>query len=609
MNKYDLFKNDSNIIRILEIKNNEIFIINCTKKSMPKWISKSEISSYIQCTENDLLINNNINLIDFESLNPKHKKIAHERYTLISCLLPFISDNKQRNYIISNISKNNNISKQTIRNYLYLYLVYQNISILAPKQNIKEKTLTKDEKNIRWALNKFYYNKNKSSLNVVYTKMLKEKYCNEHGELLENYPSIHQFKYFYRKNKSLQEYSISRNGLKYYQRNDRPLLGDGIQEFAPVIGIGMLDSTICDIYLINETGNIIGRPILTVCIDAYSGLCCGYTLSLEGGVYSIRSLMTNIICNKVDLCKNFGIQIKKEEWNCNKLPATFVTDMGYEYKSNNFEQITELGCKIINLPPYRPELKGCVEKFFDLIQSYYKDHLKGKGVIEPDFQERGARDYRKDACLTMSDFEKILLHCIIFYNNKRIIQKFPYTEDMIKNNIKPYSSDIWNYGLLQQGSNLISVDYDTLILTLLPRTNGKFNRNGLIVNKLRYKNNLYTEMYLKGGSVLVAYNPENVSYIWLIENGNYIKFELIESRFKNKKLVDVQEIKEKQKNIINNEKENNIQAKIDLIEHIETIASSSQNCKNNGIKGIKNSRKKEQEKIHIDFMNGGTNNE
>ena len=68
-------------------------------------------------------------------------------------------------------------------------------------------------------------------------------------------------------------------------------------------------------------------------------------------------------------------------------------------------------------------------------------------------------------------------------------------------------------------------------------------------------------------------------------------------------------MKEKQKNIINNEKENNIQAKIDLIKHIETIVNSSQNCKNNGIKGIRSSRKKEQEKIHIDFMNGDVNNE
>ena len=75
--------------------------------------------------------------------------------------------------------------------------------------------------------------------------------------------------------------------------------------------------------------------------------------------------------------------------------------MGTEYTSENFGQITELGVTIQNLPAYRPELKGQVEKFFDLIQSEYKKHLKGRGVIEPDYRERGAHDYRKDACLTM----------------------------------------------------------------------------------------------------------------------------------------------------------------------------------------------------------------
>ena len=74
--------------------------------------------------------------------------------------------------------------------------------------------------------------------------------------------------------------------------------------------------------------------------------------------------------------------------------------------SENFEQIAELGVTVVNLPPYRPELKGTVEKFFDQIQETYKKYLKGKGVIEPDFQERGAHDYRKDACLTIRDFEK-----------------------------------------------------------------------------------------------------------------------------------------------------------------------------------------------------------
>lgn len=43
-----------------------------------------------------------------------------------------------------------------------------------------------------------------------------------------------------------------------------------------------------------------------------------------------------------------------------------------------------------NLPAYRPELKGPVEKFFDLIQTEYKKYLKERSVIEPDYRERGA---------------------------------------------------------------------------------------------------------------------------------------------------------------------------------------------------------------------------
>ena len=77
----------------------------------------------------------------------------------------------------------------------------------------------------------------------------------------------------------MQKYYISRDGIKSYQRNNRPLTGDKIQEYAPAVGVGMFDSTICDIYLVNEAGELVGRPILTACIDAYSSLCCGYTLS------------------------------------------------------------------------------------------------------------------------------------------------------------------------------------------------------------------------------------------------------------------------------------------------------------------------------------------
>lgn len=439
--------------------------------------------------------------------------------------------------------------------------------------------------------------------------MLKEKYCDTCGNLLPEYPTFNQFRYFYRKHKNMQNYYISRNGIKNYQRNHRPILGDGVQSFAPAVGVGMLDATICDIYLVNESGNLIGRPILTTCIDVYSGLCCGYSISLEGGVYSLRGLMLNVIADKTEWCKKFGIVINKSEWDSDMLPATLVTDMGSEYKSENFEQIAELGVKIINLPPFRPELKGSVEKFFDVIQNLYKPYLKKKGVIEPDFQERGAHDYRKDACLTISDFEKIIIRCIIYYNTKRIVANHPYGEKMIADNIQPYANRIFEYGKTQDGANLLPIDRETMILTLLPRTMGTFSRKGLKVNKMRYRHDGYTEKYLTGDKVTVAYNPDDVSFVWVIENGAYIRFDLIESRYCGKNLSDVETLQCKQKNIIQSVEAENTQAQIDLANHILTIAQNAVKHDNVSIKHTRETRQRERNKNHIDYMKAGVDYE
>ena len=597
MKKYDLFRFGESIVRVLEMKQDKILAIDCIKQTMPVWIESSRLDSNIEYLPEELA-----DITDINCLDSDQRKIMYKRYTMIAPILPFIADDKMRSRLICSIASEYKISKQTIRNYLCLYLAYMNITVLAPKQQQNDRQLTQDEKNMRWALNKFFYTTNKHSLMTAYTMMLKEKYCDSMGNLTNTYPSFYQFRYFYRKTKKMQNFYISRDGLKSYQRNNRPLTGDGVQEYAPAIGIGMLDATVCDIYLINDAGHLVGRPILTACIDAYSSLCCGYSLSWEGGVYSLRGLMLNIITDKVTWCNQFGISIQREDWDCNMLPATFVTDMGSEYKSENFEQISELGVKVINLPSYRPELKGVVEKFFDLIQGLYKKSLKGKGIIMPDYQERGAHDYRKDACLTMRDFEKIVLHCIIYYNSRRVIENFPYTESMLAMNIKPYASCIWNWSKSQMGATLINIDSETLILTLLPRTTGKFSRMGLKVNNLRYHCEGFTEQYLSGGTVTVAYNPENVTSVWVMEDGKYTEFTVIESRFQSKDLLSVQKIQTIHKAITRDAVRDNLQAQIDLAQHIEAIAVGINSHNDVNMKDIRSTRKREQTKHHRDYM-------
>lgn len=102
-------------------------------------------------------------------------------------------------------------------------------------------------------------------------------------------------------------------------------------------------------------------------------------------MYSLRQLMLNVVTDKQELCRKQGINIDSHEWDSSMCPGVLVTDQGTEYVSNCFEQIAELGIKVVNLPVYRPELKGSIEKFFSIIQDLFRPFLKGKGLIEPRF--------------------------------------------------------------------------------------------------------------------------------------------------------------------------------------------------------------------------------
>lgn len=604
MQKNKLYLKNDSVIRVLEERDDTALVIDCIRRTMPQWKEIVSLNGWEQCSQETLYAVTNVEVQEIDSLCPENRKKAYERYTMIAPILRLLPDEQKKCEMISVIAASEKISKQTVRKYLCLYLAFQDIAILSPKDKESDTCLSKDEKNMRWSLNKYYFSYQKHSLKTAYTLMLKEKYCDGNGELVAEYPTFHQFRYFYRKRKKQQTYFISRNGLTNYQRNNRPLLGDGIQEYAKAPGVGMLDATICDIYLINQSGEIIGRPILTACIDAYSSLCCGYALTWEGGIYSLRQLMLNAVTDKQELCRKHGINISPHEWDFSLCPGVLVTDQGTEYMSNCFEQIAELGIKVVNLPVYRPELKGNVEKFFSIIQDLFRPYLKGKGLIEPDFQERGAHDYRKDACLTLEQFEKVLIRCIIYYNSQRIIENFPYTDDMLKNKVSPYANDIFTYGKNLDGTNLVKIDKRQLMLTLLPRTIGKFTRFGLIVNNVRYKNKDFAEKYLSGGSVIVAYNPDDSSFVWLVDKGNFIEFVLIEIRYKNKSFSEIEIMQTEKKKIVKSVEASNIQAKINLASHIEAIVANV-GCSNGDLEVIPQNYEREKIRAHVDCMKVG----
>ena len=593
--KNQLLRHDDRIIRVLAV-DTDVLTIDCLRRTMPQWTPADELGDWEPCDESALPSPET----PLEDLTAEQRKVMHERYTLIAPVLPFIHKEAQRSAMIAQMAELNNVSKQTIRKYLCVFLAYQRMEVLAPPSQQKQRELTLDQKNFRWALNRFYYTQRKHSLPTAYNLMLKEKYTDSAGQLEPGYPPFHRFKYYYLRHRKEQTALISREGKTAYQRDARPLLGT-VQDFAPAPGTAaMLDSTVLDIYLLaQDSRQVCGRPILTLCVDAYSSLIMGYHLSWEGGVYSLQQLMHNVVVDKVQWCRKFGITIIPEQWPCSgQLPGVIITDKGKEYVGSTFEQITELGVRMVNLPPYRPELKGIVEHAFCMIQSYFKPHLKGKGVIESDYQERIGRDYRRDAQLDIDSFEKVLLYCIGYYNHNRILGAPAYTQEMLSNGVEPTAAAVWRWACTQEGANLIPVDAGSLKRTLLPRTQGKFTRRGLIVHKQRYRHceGNFTEQYLSGGSVLVAFDPTDISFVYVLTDNLYIRFELVLKIYDSLSLEEVLAMQSQEHAVKKTAQCKKDQAMVDLVSSIETIANGCVRQNDVGLKNIRQTRKTEMQR-------------
>ena len=160
----------------------------------------------------------------------------------------------------------------------------------------------------------------------------------------------------------------------------------------------------------------------------------------------------------------------------------------------------------------------------------------------------------------------------IYYNTQRVLENYPFSEGMLSAGVEPFASSIFQYGKSLPGANLICVTPEELRLTLLPRTVGKFSRKGLVVNKLRYRADGFTEEYLGGGECTVAYDPDDVSVVWLLRDGAYTVFEIIEKAYSGKTEAEVAAIKTAKKALSQKYERTKLEAQLQLASEIQTIA-------------------------------------
>lgn len=234
-------------------------------------------------------------------------------------------------------------------------------------------------------------------------------------------------------------------------------------------------------------------------------LIAGVYVGLDAGETAVMACIAQATGDKVEFCRRYGISITEAQWPNTGIPREIITDKGREFLRKPVEELAlRYGVVIQNLPPYRPDRKGLVEKAFDLIQERYKPLLRGRGVIEEDAQERWAVDYRAQASLTLDEFTAIVVHAILFLNSGRLLST----------GITPAQQ--W----LEVEDSLLQVDSEELSCMGLPRTTVKMGRKGIRHRKMWYVPS-DRDLLHPGETYTIAYDPSDVSCIYVVLDGQY----------------------------------------------------------------------------------------
>lgn len=392
----------------------------------------------------------------------------------------------------------------TVRTVLRLYFRYISSGVILENKPRERRRNPDFER----AIQRYYYSSRQFSLRAAYEMMILEHYMDDTGQIKEDAPSYHTFRHYFYDHRlhQLPQKIIAREGLSAYQRDHRLTLGSG-PGWRDRLGCYQMDATLADIYLVSrlDRSTVIGRPNIYLAVDTMTQLIAGVYVGLDAGETAVMACIAQAAGDKVAFCQHYGINITETQWPNTGIPREIITDKGREFCGNRVEELSlRYGVVIQNLPPYRPDRKGLVEKAFDLIQGRYKPLLRGKGVIKEDAQERWAVDYRAQASLTLDEFTSVVIHSILFLNSGRLLS----------NGLTPAQQ--W----LKAEDELLQVDEHELSCMGLPRTTAQMRRKGIRHRKMWYVPS-DRDLLHPGETYTIAYDPSDVSRIYVVLDGQY----------------------------------------------------------------------------------------
>lgn len=336
-----------------------------------------------------------------------------------------------------------------------------------------------------------------------------------------------QFRYQVNQIESKLEQLTKRIGRSKVAKDKRILTGHS-RELIPHPGhTYVIDSTIGDIYLVGSLDRrlLIGRPVIYAVIDAFSSVIVSIHVALEGpNMEQAQVALYRAMTDKEELLKTLGVTSLLNGLPAGCKPTFLFGDRGELLSdgARNMSEVTRISQSLA--APYRAEWKSLVERYFG-IENEAVIHWEA-GAVRARAKDRGDRDVRLDAVLTVNDLLRILLSLAAEWNLTKDMSNH-VTAAMMKKNIEATPIGFWNYGLENLHGAPTYLKREDAVRQLLPKVQAKVNRLGLQTHRnlrftspwMRDEETFYemtqlanrADLYLDPDKALSAflYEPEN----------------------------------------------------------------------------------------------------
>jgi putative transposase len=376
-----------------------------------------------------------------------------------------------------------------------------------------------------------YENSKQSSVYSVWTRLREE--CEKRGLIA---PSLNSFNLRV-KVRPVHEQELKRRGkiaaYKYEEfifelSSMTPRHGDRPFEIVHI------DHTELDIELIcSQTGKNLGRPWLTLAIDAYSRRCVGFFLTFDNPSY--RSCMMVIR----DMIQRY-----------NRFPQTIVVDGGLDFSSAYFEAlIAYYNCTLKFRPGKKPRFGTLIERLFLTTNKQFVYNLLGNTQLSKDNVRYLVKEFNPKNLAVWnieSLYRQLSEYLFVIYDQLEHSTLGVSPREMFLNgNLK--------FGERKHKHILYNENFRLMTLPTTKTGRSKVNPDfGVIINHIRYSTPHFRTARVVNEKIPVRFDPFDLGIAYSYVNGMWQRclsdyYNVFHNRTEKEILLATAEIKELKK--------------------------------------------------------------